>query len=187
VIVSQWTKSKENKSKLTSKSPWSVRIRCCMSSSQFRRSRRSCQRSSCLSSAVVCMQHRMTSCIGRSSCCTSRSAPYGRSSCCFCWSQAAVDQSFNQPQALYSSPLTRNSASSARTEKCTHDHRFHTPSSLLLLHMKWDNHLNSCWRFQFSPETCRTKWELQKRVCRSSKIASCMDLHTNVHRIRRWV
>jgi hypothetical protein len=127
----------------------------------------------------------MIFCIGRFSCCTSRSGPCERSFCCFCQRKSsAINHSSRDRRTRL---LTRSSASSARTAKCKHDRRFHTPSFLLRQRKKWGNHLNSCWRFQFSPETYRTKWELRKRVCRSLTIAFCMDLHTSGHRIRRWV
>lgn len=50
----------------------------------------------------------------------------------------------------------------------------------------WDSHLKSCWRFQFSPESCKTKSELRKRVCHSLLIAFCTSLRRAVHLIHRW-
>lgn len=50
----------------------------------------------------------------------------------------------------------------------------------------WGNHLNSCWRFQFSPEPYKTKSALQKRVCRSLTIAFYRRSRTSGRPIRRW-
>lgn len=83
--------------------------------------------------------------------------------------------------------LTRSWASSVHIVMNKHVHHFHKQFSLLHLRMMWDNHLNNCWRFQFSPETYKTKLELQKRVCHSLMIAFYKRLHTNVRLIHKLV